>query len=293
MSIAEVQLGRVEGLRMLRNPAVWIALIPTVMWVRSVLGTSDANEDRYLILVGFSLLIPGFVMVIHTMLAVLRDRLSSTDELLAVMPVGPDRRSIAHGVSALSGLVVALVATIAVYAALRPGRTIGRGFEYLQSDTAIPRPNVAQLLQGPMALVAMTAFVVALVRWIPSWLVLLPFAFLLLVQGVFFGIFFGVPTSSTTFLLPLASGVVHGEWIGCGETDDLCSLPVSGFDRVTPWWHLAYLVAIAACCVVAAVLRHRRDRTTWFAFAAALAAVVALAIAQVVVSVEYVAVVAP
>ena len=144
-----------------------------------------------------------------------------------------------------------------------------------------------------MALVAMTTFVVALVRWIPSWLVLLPLAFVLLVQGVFLGVFFGVPTGNATWWFPLASGVVHGEWIGCGETDSVCDLPVSGFDRVTPWWHLAYLVAISAFFVVAAVLRHRRDRTTWCAFAAALAAVVALAIVQVVVSVEYVAVGAP
>ena len=129
--MAEVQLGRVEGLRMLRNPAVWIALFPTVMWVRSVLGTSDANEDRYLILVGFSLLIPGSVMVIHTVLAVLRGRLSSTDELLGVVPVGPDRRSIAHGVSALSGLAIALVATVAVYAALEAGTDDRAGLRVL------------------------------------------------------------------------------------------------------------------------------------------------------------------
>ena len=59
---------------------------------------------------------------------------------------------------------------------------------------------------------------------------------------------------------------------------------------MTPWWHLAYLAALAVFFVAVAVLRHRRDRKAWYVFAVALAAVVALALVQASVSVEYVAV---
>ena len=126
---------------------------------------------------------------------------------------GRHRHVVAHGGSVVAGFVLALAITVAVYIALRPGSTIGQGPDFV-TDQAIPRPNLAQLLQGPVATAAVMAFVVALVRWIPSWLALVPLACSLLIQGVLFGIFFGVPTGYQTWLFPLATGIVHGKWFG-------------------------------------------------------------------------------
>lgn len=292
MTTSEVALAQVEGFRVLRNPAVWIAFVPSAMWVVANLAEDHSNETRLTILIGFPLLIPGFVIVVHAILATLRSRFSNTDELLATVPMGPDRRSVAHGASAFAGFALALAATIVVYSIIWPGATIGPGTSYFQG-AVIPRPNLAQLLQGPFALVAVTAFAIALVRWIPSWLVIVPLVFLAMIQAVFLGIWFGAPTGAGTWWWPMTTGVVHGDWIGCGELDSVCDLPVSGFDRVTPWWHLAYLAVLAVFFVVVAVLRHRRDRTIWLTFAATLAAVLTLGIVQVVVAAEYVASVAP
>jgi hypothetical protein len=58
---------------------------------------------------------------------------------------------------------------------------------------------------------------------------------------------------------------------------------VSGFDRTTPWWHLAYLIALAVFFVAVAVLRHRRDRPAWLAFGLSGVALASLAAAQSVV----------
>jgi len=288
MSIgAELQLGRVEAVRLVRNPALWVAIAVTGWWTWATAADS-VSENTYFMLLGYSLIVPGFVIVIHTVLAVLRSRMSRTEELLGVVPVGADRRTLGHGVATLAGGAIGLVVIAAIYVALRPASIIGPGGNSIPDTIDLPRPNLAQLLQGPFAVVAVTAFAVALVRWIPTWVVLAPLLFLTAFQALMFGLWLGVPSGNGTWWFPLGTGVVNGEWIGCGEFDALCDLPVSGFDRVTPWWHLAYLVAIAVMFVVVAVLRHRRDRSTWTMFAASLTLVVALAVVQAVVSEKYV-----
>lgn len=108
MTTSEVALAQVEGFRVLRNPAVWIAFVPSAMWVVANLAEDHSNETRLTILIGFPLLIPGFVIVVHAILATLRSRFSNTDELLATLPMGPDRRSVAHGASAFAGFALAL-----------------------------------------------------------------------------------------------------------------------------------------------------------------------------------------
>lgn len=286
--IAEVALAQVEGFRVLRNPAVWFAFALAALWATAGLTADGHNEGRLIVLVGYPLVIPGFVIVVHAILATLRSRLSDADELLDTVPVGPDRRSAAHGAAALVGFVLASVAAVAVYSIAWPGHPIGPGDDYFQG-VMVPRPGLAQVLQGPFAVLAVITFAIALVRWVPSWLVVVPLAFLAMIQTVFFGMWFGEPTGAQTWWWPMATGVVHGEWIGCGELDSRCDLTVTGFDRVTPWWHLAYLAGVAVLFVVVAVLRHRRDRTMWFTVAAALAVALILGLTQVVVSADYVA----
>lgn len=289
---AEVELGRVEARRLLRNPALWIALAVTGWWTGATRADS-VHENTYFMLVGYSLIIPGFVIVVHTVLAVLRSRMAGTEDLLGVVPVGADRRTLGHAVTTIAGGAVGIVVIAAIYLALRPASTIGPGGNSIPDTIDLPRPNVAQLLQGPFAVVAVAAFAVALVRWIPTWVVLAPLLFLASFQALHFGLWLGVASGNGSWWFPLGTGVVNGEWIGCGEFDSLCDLPVSGFDQVTPWWHLAYLMAITVMFIAVAVLRHRRDRSTWTAFAGSFTLVVVLAIIQAVMSDKYVPSVVP
>lgn len=285
----ELALARTEGIRLLRNPLVWLAMAATANMVRGTDSSSGSVDERYLALVGYALVLPGLVMVLHLILATLRSRSCRSEELLGVLPVGADRRSVGHALSALAAGLVGAVATMAIYLVLRPESMLGRWDPSEQSMINVPRPNLAQLMQGPAALVAIGVFVVAVVRWIPTWLVIVPLVFLTFVQALFFGLFFGVPTGGLSWLWPLVTGSVHGEWFGC-ETAAGCGLPVSGFDRITPWWHLAYLVALCVWLTTVAVVRHRRDRRAWVAFGCSLAAVVALAAIQVMTSDKYMAI---
>lgn len=290
MSAAEIELGRVEARRVGRDPALWAAIALTAWWTWNTRADS-LHEHTYLLLTGYSLLVPGFVVVSHTIVAVLRSRSAGADELLSVVPVGPDRRTLGHGVSTLAGLF-GTVAIAAIYVALRPGPVLGPADGELPASTVLPRPNLAQLLQGPVAVMAVAAFAIALVRWIPSRLVVGPLAFFVPFQGLVLGLWYARASSRVDWLFPLRSGVVHGSWIGCGDHDLSCELPVSGIDGVTPWWHLGYLAALATFFVAIAVLRHRRDQTVWLTCVVTFAAAAALAIIQLVVAADYAAPVA-
>ena len=279
MSTVSGQLAWAESRRLFRNPAVWLSLIPIALWVRTVVREDDA-EDGLFLLVGYSLLLPGFVMMVATVFAVLRARIERTEALLTTLAVGPDQRSIGHAWSALAGGVIGL-AVITVIAVVLPARDPLGVWDNGGHRLFVPRPNIAQLLQGPMAIVVVLIFIVALVRWVPTWLVLVPLAFLLMAQALFFGVFHGVPTDGGRWLFPLNTGVVHSEWIGDCDNEGPCYLIVRGFDRSTPWWHLAYLAALGVWLASVAVLRHRRDRTTWAWFAGSLVAVIALGAIQI------------
>ena len=139
-----------------------------------------------------------------------------------------------------------MFATLFILAVIRPESSLGSDFELGGARPVdFPRPNVAQLLQGPVAVLAFTTLAVAIVRWIPTWLVIVPTPFFLLVQLAFFGLFLGTATNAANWLGVgglLAHGVVNGEWVGCGEFDARCDLPVSGFDRVTLYRVLEWLV---------------------------------------------------
>jgi hypothetical protein len=278
MSTATGQLAWAEGRRILRNPAVWLSLVPSLLWLRSAHGAGRA-EDRLLLLVGYGLLLPSFVMLVATVLAVLRGRLEQTEPLLESLAVGPDQRSVGHAWSALAGGAIGLL-LIAAIAITLPARDPLGVWSNDGTPVVVPRPNVAQLLQGPLSIVVLLVMVIALVRWIPTWLVIAPLAFAFMVQGLFLGVFHGVATDAGRWLFPLNTGVVHGEWIGCSPEDPYCRLPVSGFDQDTAWWHAGYLVALSIWLATIAVLRHRRDRATWIWFGASLALVSGFAAGQ-------------
>jgi hypothetical protein len=273
------QLAWAEGRRLVRNPVLWVSFLLLVPWVRVSRRSSEA-ENGLILLVGYGLIIPGLVMVVATVFAVLRARMEHTEPLLSTLAVGPDRRSIGHAVAALAGGAVGLL--LMAVLVLTIGRRDPLGvWESERRPITVPRPNVAQLLQGPFAIVMLLVFVVALVRWVPTWLVIVPITFAMLIQATFLGAFHSVPTDGGRWLIPLNTGVVHSEWKGTCLDDSPCYIDVSGFDGRTAWWHLGYLASLAVWLGTVAVLRHRRDRVTWTWFAGSLVAVIAFVAVQI------------
>ena len=280
---AELAIARVEGTRLLRNPFVWLAVVPSAMWASDTKRALDDGEaeDVVHVLTGYLLLLPGFATIVVVVLAVLRSRSAHADDLLDTLPVGRAQRSVAHGWSTAANALFGALIMAAAFVYLWPSSTLGPFAE----DATLPwleapRPNVAQLLQGPIALAAVTAGVVALVRWVPTWLVLVPLPFLLMLQGLWFGMFNAATPSWFTWLWPLANGVVHDGYIGGCDEGGTCSLLLTGFDRTTPWWHIGYLLSLGTWFVTIAVLRNRRDRTAWTAFVVSLTTTVGFAIVQ-------------
>lgn len=238
MNTPVTALSRVESERLIRNPAVWVAFALTGWWVGVAMwgGPSIGSQPltKYMLLLGYGFAVPGLVLFVAVVFAVLRGRMEHTEELLGTLAVGNDRRSVAHALANLGPAVVVMLTTLVMLAVIRPGASLGTDFDIDGVGAIdIPRPTVAQMLQGPVALLAFTTLAVALVRWIPSWLVIVPTPFLLLVQVAFFGLFVGTATSAANWLGVggfLAHGVVNDEWVGCGEFDARCDLPVS--DRI-------------------------------------------------------------
>src|SRR5215213_6139630 len=89
------ELARVESLRLWRNPLVWLAIVPVVLWARAERQAGEA-EGRLFLLIGYGVLLPGLVMCMVMTFAVLRGRLEHTEELLVSAPVGNDRRTLGH-----------------------------------------------------------------------------------------------------------------------------------------------------------------------------------------------------
>ena len=59
MNSVSAQLAWAEGRRVVRNPAVWLSLVPIALWFRAAARGDDAESGLFL-LVGYSLVLPGF-----------------------------------------------------------------------------------------------------------------------------------------------------------------------------------------------------------------------------------------
>jgi hypothetical protein len=270
-----VQLAGIEAVRLLRNRAMWLAVGLAALIVRQ----NDGENAMHFLLVGYGVMLPGLVLLIASAFAVRRDRSSGATELMATTPTDRGTRTAAHGLAGLAGGALALVVTASFWLYGARDSTLGMSDETMP-QLAIPRPNLAQFLQGPFVVVALCALGVLLGRLLPSWLVVVALIVPAMVQFLFLGLWNGQVTSASNWWFPLSSGWVTGEWLGCGNEAPVCVLKLGGFDRTTPWWHLAYLATLAAFLVLAAVVRDRRDRATLAMWALAAGAVIALAAIQ-------------
>ena len=205
MTTATSQLAWAEGRRLIRNPVLWMSMLLLVPWVRSADGTTGA-ENGLILLVGFGLIIPSLVMAVVTVFAVLRPRLEHTEPLLATLAVGQDRRSIGHSLSTLAGGAVAALVMGRARSRSAPAHDPLGVWPNEGHAVTVPRPNLAQMLQGPLSVVVLLVFVVALVRWIPSWLVIIPVTFAVFIKATFLGAFHSVATDGW----PLADTAQHG-----------------------------------------------------------------------------------
>ena len=277
-----VQLARVEGTRLLRNPAVWLAAA-----LAGVMARADRANELHFVLVGYAVLPVGLVLLIASAFAVRRDRSSGASELMSTTPTDEPTRTVGFGLAGIAGGGLTLAVTAAVWLYRARDAALGPTEETIPLDVLVPRPNLAQFLQGPFAVVMLCTLGVLLGRLLPAWLVVVALIFPAMVQFLFLGLWNGTVTSAGNWWFPLSSGWVTGEWIGCTNESPMCDLPLQGFDRTTPWWHLAYLVALAVFLLTLATFRHRRDRMTVIAGLVAAGAVIGFAAVQAAVYTQF------
>jgi hypothetical protein len=270
-------VGVVEAGRVVRNPLLWVSMVPAIAW--AVLAEGPADE--HFLLTGYGLAIGWFASMTIAAAAVRRTRRALVSETLDSLPDGADVRTLGVGFGAFGAVAVGFVVTCVVWVVRAPAEVLGTSVDSIPRGLPIPRPTVAQFVQGPLVLLVFASLGVLIGRWIPSWL-LLPFLFVpVLLQFLWFGVWNSEGTPWYRWLLPVATGWVSGEWIGaCDNSTAACDLQVSGFDRITPWWHAGYLVALAALLVsIAVALDGSRAARRWVVMTAA--ATLALGAVQV------------
>lgn len=273
-----VAVGLVEGRRLVRNPILWVATAPAFGWA---VGVNDPVVEHFL-LTGYGLVVMWFAAMAATAFAARRSDDDLVRGALDPLPASADARTLGIGIGSLGAAAVALAVTAAVWAIRTPGAVLGTTTDTVPVGIAIPRPNLAQLLQGPLVVLVFAALGLLVGRWVAGWLMVAVLFVPVLAQLLYFGVWNAAGSAWYAWLLPMTTGWVTGEWLGsCSSGASQCDLQVSGFDTITPWWHAAYLVALACFLVSIAVALEGRRSARWWSVATG-AAVVALAVVQVV-----------
>lgn len=246
-------LGRFNARLLWRSRLVWVGGLLTAWGIFAVGSATVPNlavEEDTITLFFFPL--AGMVLL-ATNLAALRSRLDGTEELLASLPTGRDVRTMGDYASLTAAAGVALVALTGFMSYL-----------YLWSK-AIGRPEVADVLTGPLLVVCAGVVGIAAARIIPSAIGGLIALFAMgMMQGMldhFTGLQH-LPQSWFAFL------VIRPEF---WPSDLLVR-------RTVP--HLIYLVGLGAFAAVLGLMRHRRDRTMVVALVAAISVAAVGGVAQ-------------
>ncbi len=280
MNVA-ASVGIVEAQRLMLNPALWVSLVPAFSWAAFV---GDDSLGEHFLLIGFGLALCWFVVMTVVAFAARRTVASNAGELFDLLPCDASQRTFAIGVGGAAAALVALAVTVIVWVWRRPGASLGMTTDTVSSSILIPRPNAAQFLQGPAIVLVFVGLGLLIGRWAPSSLVVPVLLVPILAQFVLFGVWEAGGTTWYSWLLPMASGWVSGDRFGeCGSNNGDCLLPLVGFDEVTPWWHLGYLVCCAGFLFAVASLAGHGGTRRWMAAGSWLGAVVAFGIVQLVV----------
>lgn len=238
-----VLLARVEGMRLLRHPLVWLT------GAAALLGLPYGGGEDWRVRWGLTgaylslLAVAGFALV-HV--AVSRDRRAGTEELSASLPIGPRTRVAGHLLSSL-WLVVPATLGWAAYLWWRLGPS---GALPIQDGTVSYRwePPLAELAQGPLLLlVALLLAVAAGVWWRhPAVGVLVPLLLFL---------------SPVLWMVPLT--------IDVGPIAPYLEDRIAYVDGAYLAWHYLFMVGLGLLAVATAMLRHGPRR--WWGGLAGLA----------------------
>lgn len=257
MSVAGA-IGAVEARRLATNPALWVSVIPALLW--AVFVGDDALGEHFL-LSGYGVALSWFVTMVIVALATRRTAANGATGLFDVLPSDAGRRTLGIGIAGVAAAALALVVTVVVWAWRRPGNVLGVSSDTMPAGVDIPRPNHGQFMQGPLVLVVFVGIGLVVGRWVPSSWVLPALIAPITLQFVLFGVWESGGTTWYSWLLPMASGWVSGDRVGdCASTTGECVLPLAGFDTVTPWWHVGYLVCVAGLLFTIATAPRELDR---------------------------------
>lgn len=243
-------LARVEAVRLVRHPLVWLGVAFGAVLAGGVNHVQTSapvlhRDDAYVALVCAPMAVGTFLAV---NLAITRARRNDADAMFAPTPTVPPRRTIAHLVSLVGpvGLAVAVAAVWLGWAATRPG--------------AIGTPGLVQSLQGPALVFTAGAIGIMVGRWTPARI-----AAVLIVPVL------GVP-----FMLGDAPG--WSRWLAWFRLPSDNMVP-----ELTAWpvtEHLVYLIGVGLLAAGVAQLRHGPNRRRLAAGGVAMALVAASVLAQ-------------
>ncbi|HEX9712580.1 MAG TPA: hypothetical protein VGB52_08540 [Actinomycetota bacterium] len=228
---AVLALARVEGRRLLRNPAFVAFGALTILALRFTDGeVTDLNQAYWIGLVFFPICAG---VLLATNLATLRARRTGCEELFGVTGASDATRTTAHALAGVHAFIAGVVLLVAWVIIQRAGGAIGW-------------PDPLEALMGPVLILGAAATGVMLARLIPSPLAALP--------GI-------VVIAMVTGQLNSMDGHAYRfEWLAPWPgTND--GLPPEAWPRPTGA-HLVYLLALAVLIGAIAVLRRARGRGT-------------------------------
>jgi hypothetical protein len=220
-----VALARFEGRKLLRHPAFLIGMALTPWLILAATSDTGASWVHFEIAIVLGLVPLGWLTMVATNLGALRSRRHGTDDLLASLPTTPAARTVAHNLSALATLPVA-VGFAAVSAALVAANA---------DPTGAFRP--AELATGTLIVVGGGAVGVLVARWLPRPAVCLPaLGVTMFMQGKLTDLA-PSPARWMSFVVEPLSGFANFELRPAG-------------------WHLGWLAAWIALVAVAGVARY-------------------------------------
>lgn len=252
-------IARVEGMRVLRSPAVPILCCYLLLGfgldgIVSKEGWGSVDRAEIADLIAYlCLLVLGPMTFVATHLVATSTRRSGAERLIAAVPVDKRRRDLGLCLGVLAGPATAALALTAFAAWLATD---------INPDPArqldVEPWSITDIAQIPAIVLGAGILAIVLARWIP-----LPGSMLVGFVGLLFFTGWMVADGSSVAQHWLAPYVVTQWWFDSEWT-------VGG----SPSWHLVYLLGLSALGVCAVALRQPERRRPWLSASAAVAVLV-------------------